>query len=64
MSSSQLAQFLSDLAEDLENDCESQEEKGESYITLQIDDVRDIIKLLSEASSEIDGFIRIIERSK
>ena len=57
MATSQIAESLSNLADDLEKSCERQEEKGSSYITLWIDDVRNIIELLNEASSEIDGFV-------
>ncbi len=57
MATSQIAESLSNLVDDLEQSCERQEEKGSSYITLWIDDVRNIIELLNEASSEIDGFV-------
>ena len=57
MASSQIAESLSNLADDLEESRERQEEKGSSHITLWIDDVRNIIELLNEASSEIDGFV-------
>ena len=44
MATSQLAESLSNLADDLEKSCERQ-------------DARNIIELLNEASSEIDGFV-------
>ena len=57
MATSQIAESLSNLADDLEKSCERQEEKGSSYITISTEYVRRIIELLNEASSEIDGFI-------
>ena len=57
MATSQIAESLSNLVDDLEQSCERQEGNDLYFITLSTEYVRSIIELLNEASSEIDGFV-------